>query len=203
LNQLRQYVEAKQGICLKPVKETRGTVSVQMSEGMYYLSIECLVPEEYPAKPAVVSKTDSNLPSELLSLFLMTAREKAKRLAELSEFIEDAGKANAREGAGSGIQSKSEKLSQSQTLSTRNKVSSLAVDAEDLHRATVERRRQLEASFASKSSLFPTIVFLYEDCLCALAGGKCLVCSKQILPSNHDCRGMRLGLGLRQVIHLW
>lgn len=169
---------------MKSANEKTGDISIGLKSSRYFLDLELTVPLVYPAKAIEIRSHDSNLPSETLSLFLTAAREHSKRLAELPERIEDAGKTAAREGAGSGNDAKSERLSQSQTLSSRNRVDALASSAQKTQQKAVEERKKLEANFVSQPSLFSTVQYLFESCLSPLASGTCLICNKQLLPSK-------------------
>ena len=148
------------------MNEKSGAVSIGLKSGRYFLDLELAVPVVYPAKAVEIQSHKSNLPSETLSLFLLDARDTARRLAELPTTVEGAGRPTARDGAGTGKQSKSEMLSQTQTLATRNRVSALADGAAESQQKALERRRELEATFISQPSLFPVVEFLYDRCLC-------------------------------------
>jgi len=154
-----------------------------LKSGRYALNLDLLVPVAYPAKAVEIKRHTSNLPQETLSHFLLSAQESARRLAELPKAVEEPNSV-AREGAGSGKQSKSEFLSQSQSLASRNRVSTLADGALESQQKEIEKRRELEANFISRPNLFPLIEFLYEKCLSPLATGACRICNKQLLPSD-------------------
>ena len=189
LLQLRTYFEDKDSCEVTSAKEKTGSVSVALTSGRYFFNIDLTIPPKYPAKAVEIQKHESNLPGELQTLFLTTAVDRARRLAELPAVVEDAGKAVAREGAGRGLQSKSEALSQMQSLATRRKVDALASDAEASRHRALEKRRELEATFVSQPSLFPTVTYLYDHCLSPLASGKCRICNKRLLPSSASkCR---------------
>ena len=205
LVQLRTYFEDKDSCEVKCAKEKTGAVSVALTSGRYFLNIDLTIPPKYPTKAAEIRKHESNLPRELQTLFLTSAADRARRLAELPTVVEDAGRAVAREGAGSGVQSKSEALSQMQSLATRRKVDTLASDAEASRHKASEKRRELEATFVSRPSLFPIVAYLYEQCLAPLASGKCLICNKLLLPSraSDDRRPVERRCRLQVILHGW
>lgn len=179
--QLKSYLDDRPGCSLKAAKEKTGDLSLGLKCSDYFLDLDLSLPVGYPEKAVQITGHVSNLPSELLSLFLSSGQEMAKRLAELPSAVEE--RASARAGAGSGTTAKSERLSQSQSLASRNRVSTLAADAQESQRSAAERRARLEASFVSRPSLCPLVELLFDQCLRPLAMEKCRICNKQLLPS--------------------
>lgn len=168
---------------MKAANEKLGSVKIELKSSRYFLNLELVIPVAYPAKAVEIKHHTSNLPSEMLSLFLLSVQENARRLAELPKAVEERN-STARQGAGFGKQSKSEVLSQSQSLASRNRVSALADSAVESKQKALEKRKQLEANFISRPSLFPLIEYLYQQCLSPMASGTCLLCDKQLLPSD-------------------
>lgn len=155
---------------------------MELKSGRYYLNLELSIPVLYPAKAVEVTKYESNLPKESLSLCLLHAKEGAKTLAEFPDLTEEV--KISRSGAGTGNQSKSEILSQSQTLASRKKVQNFAEDAQVSRQRTLELHAQRRSTFISQPSLLPLVQSLFEDCLDPLATQKCLICEKNLLPSD-------------------
>eukprot|EP00210_Caulerpa_lentillifera_P004645 g4430.t1 len=182
LKQLRNYFADKDDCVLKTANEKHGRISINLKSSRYYLNLELSIPLQYPAKAAEIAQHESNLPKEALALCLVHANERARALAEFPELGEEVGV--NRVGAGGGKESKSELLSQSQTLSSRKKVENYANEAEAKKQQTLEFHRQRKAEFISQPSLLIIIQMLYENCLAPLASQKCLICNKSLLPSN-------------------
>lgn len=113
--------------CVISSKEKTGCINVHLKEGEYFLDLKCNIPNSYPEHGVDVCLKEGNLPSSVQGTILQQAQEKARRLSEAPKVAQVVGGAVGREGAGSGEGSKSEKLSQNQTLSSRKMTGNLQV----------------------------------------------------------------------------
>lgn len=113
--------------CVKSSKERTGCVSVYLKEGQYFLDLKCIIPSSYPELGVDVRLKEGNLPPALQDNIIQQAREKSRRLAEAPKVAQVVGGTVGREGAGMGEGSKSDKLAQNQTLSSRKMTGNLQV----------------------------------------------------------------------------
>ncbi|GMH32881.1 hypothetical protein BSKO_00715 [Bryopsis sp. KO-2023] len=169
---------------LKSSKEKTGTVHIILREEKYFLDLKFSLPKDYPERMVEIHLNDGNLPSEVQSTMLTQAEEKGRRLAEAPKVGQVGGPSVGREGAGTGQSSKAEKLAQNQSLQSRKMQGNLQASAEEARRKAEALQKRLEDEHVAKPSLYPVVKYLLEDCLRAVAAGKCLICKKRLIPGD-------------------